>query len=121
MKTEAQKKREAKERAAQALRKTKAKLGLGPPRPLRGATPSPLAAKPWGREPKPAPTSDRIPGPAPTKDLLHEHKWKRGAEETEATQQEMRRKAKLIAPAYNKGALQYLPNEGRRRSKDQEI
>jgi hypothetical protein len=33
----------------------------------------------------------------------------------------MRRKAKLIAPAYNKGALQYLPNEGRRRTKDQEI
>lgn len=35
--------------------------------------------------------------------------WKKGAEETEATVREMRRKAKQIAPAYNKGALQYLP------------
>jgi hypothetical protein len=55
------------------------------------------------------PTSDRIPGSALAKDLLHEHKWKEGAEETEATIREMRRKAIQIAPAYNKGALQYLP------------
>jgi hypothetical protein len=43
------------------------------------------------REAKPAPTSDRIPGSSPAKDLLHGHKWKRGAEETEATKREMRR------------------------------
>jgi hypothetical protein len=43
------------------------------------------------------------------KDLMHAHKWKRGAEEREATLKEIRRKATQIAPAYNKGALQYLP------------
>ena len=42
-------------------------------------------------------------------DCLYEHKWKEGAKETEATVREMRRKAKQIGPAYNKGALQYLP------------
>ena len=36
------------------------------------------------------PTSDRIPGSAPADDFMHAHK---------------------IAPAYNKGALQYLPEE----------
>ncbi len=50
-----------------------------------------------------APTSGRIPGPAPAKDLLQAHKWKRGAEETEETRQEMRRKASQIATAYTKG------------------
>jgi len=52
----------------------------------------------------------RIPGSAPARDLMHAHKWKRGAEETQATVKEIRRKARQIAPAYNKGALQYLPD-----------
>jgi hypothetical protein len=38
---------------------------------------------------------------------------KRGAEETAFTVREMRRKASQIAPAYNKGALQYLPSAER--------
>jgi hypothetical protein len=42
-KTEAQREKEAKERAALALRKTKKRLGLGEPEPLKGAMPSPLA------------------------------------------------------------------------------
>ena len=109
MKTEFQKRREARERAARALRETKKRLGLGAARPLRGVRPDPLAATPWQRRPKTAPTSDRIPGSAPASDLMHAHKWKRGAEETEATVKEIRRKATQIAPAYNKGALQYLP------------
>jgi hypothetical protein len=54
-------------------------------------------------------TSDRIPGSAPASDLLHGHKWKRGVEESDATKREMQRKSMRIAPAYNKGALQYLP------------
>ena len=112
MKSEAQKKREAREKAARALEKTKRKLGIGHAHPLRGATPSPLVAKGWERKPRPAPTSDRIPGSAPVKDLIHAHKWKRGAEETASTVKEIRRKASLIAPAYNKGALQYLPSAG---------
>jgi hypothetical protein len=42
---------------------------------------------------------------------MHAPKWKKGACETEATVTEIRRKASKIAPAYNKGALQYLPDE----------
>ena len=102
-------KKEARERAARALQQTKARFGIDGAHPPKGATPSPLAADTQRRTPKTAPTSDRIPGSAPTKDLLREHKWKKGAEETEATVREMRWKAKQIAPAYNKGALQYLP------------
>ena len=68
MKTEFQKKKEAKQQAALELHKTKARLGLGRTQPLRGA------------------------------------------EETQATVKEIRRKARQIAPAYNKGALQYLPD-----------
>jgi len=102
---------EAKERASQAVRQTKKRLGVGPAKPLGGATPSPLVAKTWERRPKSAPTSDRIPGPAPASDFMHAHKWKRQARETEATVKEIRRKASKIALAYNKGALQYLPDE----------
>jgi hypothetical protein len=103
------KKKEARESEARALQKTKARLGIGTARPLKGAISSPLAAATQRRAPKLAPTSDRIPASALAKDLLHEHKWKEGAEETGATVREMRRKATQIAPAYNKGALQYLP------------
>jgi len=83
----------------------------GPPKPLRGATPDPLVGSTWERKPTPAPTSDRISGPAPAGDFMHAHRWKRHARETEATVKEIRRKASKIAPAYNKGALQYLPDE----------
>ena len=108
-KTAARKKREARETAARALQKTRARLGIRTVGPLKGAISSPLAAVTQRRTPKTAPTSDRIPGSALAKDLLYEHKWKEGAEETEATVREMRSKAKQIGPAYNKGALQYLP------------
>ena len=118
MKTGFRKKKEAREKEARALERTKRSLGLGPARPLRGAFPSPLAARPFVRKSKPAPTSDRIPGSAPAKDLLYAHKWKKGTAETEVTKREMRRKATQIAPAYNKGALQYLPHEGRKRAGD---
>jgi hypothetical protein len=43
---------------------------------------------------------------------MHAHKWKRGAEEKASTVKEIRRKARQIGPAYNKGALQYLPSAG---------
>ena len=68
-----------------------------------------LAATTWKRRVTLPPTSDRIPGSAPARDLMHAHKWKRGAKETEATVKEIHRKAGQIAPSYNKGALQYLP------------
>ena len=48
---------------------------------------------------------------APADDFMHAHKWKRGVREDVATVKEIRRKASNIAPAYNKGALQYLPDE----------
>ena len=111
MKSEYRKKQEAKERAAKSLQQTKKRLGIGPAKPLRGARPSPLATRTWERRPKLPPTSDRIPGPAPSEDFMHAPKWKRGAGETEATVREISRKASKIAPAYNKGALQYLPDE----------
>src|SRR5262249_4775339 len=108
-KTAARKKKEARESAARALQKTKARLGIGTTGPLKSAISSPLAAVTQRSTPKTAPTSDRIPGYAPAKDLLHKHKWKQEAKETAATVREMRRKTTQIAPAYNKGALQYLP------------
>jgi hypothetical protein len=108
-KSVARKKKEARESAARALQKTKARFGIDAAAPIKGATPSALAAETQRRAPNTAPTSDRIPGSGPAKDILHKHKWKQGAEETEATVREMRRKATQIAPAYNKGALQYLP------------
>jgi hypothetical protein len=111
VKSEYRKKQEAKERAAKSLQQAKKRLGVRAVRPLRGAKPSPLATRTWERRPKLAPTSDRIPGPAPSKDFMHAPKWKRGAGETAATVREIRRKASKIAPAYNKGALQYLPDE----------
>jgi hypothetical protein len=111
MKSEYRRKQEAKERASKDLQLTKKRLGVGPPKPLRGATPDPLVASTWERKPTPAPTSDRISGPAPAGDFMHAHRWKRHARETEATVKEIRRKASKIAPAYNKGALQYLPDE----------
>ena len=111
MKSEYRKKQEAKERAAKSLQQAKKRLGIGPAKPFRGAKPSPLATRTWERRPKLAPTSDRIRGVAPSEDFMHAPKGKRGAGETEATVREIRRKASKIAPAYNKGALQYLPDE----------
>jgi hypothetical protein len=110
MKTEYQRKQEAKAKAARELEAIKRRLGLSAAKgTLKGVSPNPLVARTRTRTPKLVPTSDRIPGPAPAKDLLHAHKWKRGAEETASTAKEMRKKAGQIAPAYNKGPLQYLP------------
>jgi len=78
VKSEYRKKQEAKERVFRSLQQTKKRLGIGPAKPLRGATPSPLVAKTWQRKANPAPTSDRIPGPAHANDFMHAHKWKRG-------------------------------------------
>ena len=111
MKSEYRRKQEAKERASKDLQQTKKRLGVGPPKPLRGATPDPLVASTRERRPTPTPTSDQVPGPAPAGDFMQAHKWKRHARETAATGKEIRRKASKIAPAYNKGALQYLPDE----------
>jgi hypothetical protein len=109
VRTKAQKKSQATVRAARELAKMKARYGLDGRQPTNGITPDPLAARAFVRRPKIAPTSDRIPGSAPTTDLLNSHKWKRGAEEKPSTIREIQQKRARIAPAYNKGALQYLP------------
>jgi len=50
-KTEAQRKKEAKERAAKALRRTKERYGLGRPGTLKGVVASPLEAQGKRRTP----------------------------------------------------------------------
>jgi hypothetical protein len=42
---------------------------------------------------------------------MYEHKWRKDAQEKTETIQEIYRKASRIAPAYNKGSLQYLPSD----------
>jgi hypothetical protein len=111
VKSEYRKKQDAKDRAAKSLLQTKKRLGVGPVKSLSGAKPSPLEAKSWERKAKLPPTSDRIPGPAPATDFMHAHRWKKGVRENVDTVKEIRRKASKIAPAYNKGALQYLPDD----------
>jgi hypothetical protein len=113
-KTEYQLKKQARLKAARELERTKKRLGLREPQPPSGVVPDPLVATTLPRRSKPAPTSDRIPGSPSASDLLHAYKWKRGVKETEATTREMRRKATQIAPAYNKGALQYLPENAQK-------
>jgi hypothetical protein len=107
--TESAKRKEAKQRAARALFETVKRFGLNKQQPSGGITSDPLAAKSFVRNPRLPPPSNRIPGSSPAKDLLSAHKWKRGAEEKESTIREMQLKRSRIAPAYNKGALQYLP------------
>lgn len=59
-----------------------------------------------------APLTNTIPGGiAAKRDKLTEHKWKRGAEESAATVKAIEEKAKRVAPAYNKGAVQYITDE----------
>ena len=108
-KKEARKKHQARDRAARQLAETIKRFGLNQRQPSGGITTDPLAASSFVRRPRLPPTSNRIPGAAPASDLLNAHKWRRGAEEKESTIKEMHLKRTRIAPAYNKGALQYLP------------
>jgi hypothetical protein len=55
-------------------------------------------------KPKTVPTSDRIPGSTAADGFMRAHKWKRLAGETEASVEEILRKASKIALANNKGA-----------------
>ena len=109
--SEYQRKKAAKEVAAKLLQRTKARLGLESAQPSGGITPDPLVAGRWERKPKLPPTSDQIPGSPAADDFLHGHRWKSGVAESGATIKEIRRKASRMAPAYNKGALQYLPDD----------
>ena len=56
-----------------------------------------------------APMANIIPGGiAAKRDKLNDHKWKRGSEESAATIKAIEEKAMRVAPAYNKGATQYI-------------
>jgi hypothetical protein len=41
-------------------------------------------------------------------DILNDHKWRKDKEEKASTIEAMEMKAKAIAPAFNKGGLQYI-------------
>jgi hypothetical protein len=59
-----------------------------------------------------APMSNTIPGGiAAKRDKLTDHKWKRGAEESAATVKAIEEKAMRTAPAFSKGAVQYITDE----------
>ena len=51
---------------------------------------------------------NRHDGIAAKKDVLNDHKWKRDHEERPETIKAIEEKAKRVAPAYNKGATQYI-------------
>ena len=53
-------------------------------------------------------TSDSIPGGGGFKRSVEDYKWRKDQEESKATIQEIERKKSCLAPAYNKGAVQYV-------------
>ena len=56
-----------------------------------------------------APLSNTIPGGiAAKRDIRTDHKWKRDHEERPETIKAIEEKAQRVAPAYNKGATQYI-------------
>jgi hypothetical protein len=56
-----------------------------------------------------APLSNTIPGGAAAKrDIRTDHLWKRDRQESSATVKAIEEKAMRVAPAYNKGATQYI-------------
>lgn len=52
--------------------------------------------------------SDNIPGAGGYKRSVDDYKWKRDVVESVSTIAEIEKKKKRVAPAYNKGATQYI-------------
>lgn len=77
---------------------------------LKGVVPSPLVADTYRRTGNTIPTSNKIVSFAGKKDILHEHKWKKGAQEAPETVKEIQNKSMRVGPAYNKGAVQFITN-----------
>lgn len=64
------------------------------------------------------PTSDLIPGGATQqKDIFNDHKWKQGKGESQATIDEIARKAAAVGAGYHKGGLQYTLDKPEDRKK----
>ena len=58
-----------------------------------------------------APMANVIPGGVAAKrDVLNDHKWKRDRQESAATVKAIEEKAMRTAPAFSKGAYQYITN-----------
>lgn len=75
----------------------------------RDRAPVKAKADQWQNDRQVAPLTDAIPGGiAAKRDKLNDHKWKRGLEETKETIKEIQNKAARTAPAYSKGAYQYI-------------
>lgn len=75
----------------------------------RDRAPVKATAEKWQNDRNVAPMTDTIPGGiAAKRDKLNDHKWKRGLEETTQTIKEIQNKAARTAPAYSKGAYQYI-------------
>ena len=55
-----------------------------------------------------APLSNRLDFDGGYKRSIDDHKWKRDRVESKATIEEIERKKTRVAPAYNKGATQYI-------------
>lgn len=103
-------KQQATAKAKRELDKTLEKYGLKDKRSV-GTVSSPLSCGSLVRQGNTIPTSDRITKVDGKRDVLHEHKWKRGATESRETVNEIQRKANSIAPAYSKGAYQYITGD----------
>ena len=75
----------------------------------RDRAPVKAKADQWQNERNVAPLTDAIPGGiAAKRDKLNDHKWRRGSEESTQTIKEIQNKAARTAPAYSKGAYQYI-------------
>jgi hypothetical protein len=75
----------------------------------RDRAPGKAVAEKWQNDRKVAPLTDAIPGGiAAKRDKLNDHKWRRGSEESTQTIKEIQNKAARTAPAYSKGAYQYI-------------
>lgn len=90
--------------------KTKRKKKIVRRKKLKGAISSPLVTDTYRRIGNTIPTSDKIVRFEGKNDILYEHKWKRGAQESQNTIKEIQNKSMRIGPAYNKGAVQFITN-----------
>lgn len=59
----------------------------------------------------PVPLSNNLHVSGGYKRSIDDYKWRRGREETSETVKEIEKKKSRIAPAFNKGAVQYITDE----------